>query len=69
MYQSMDATLCGSHRWKPMRLLEDIYFRCDPIRATVETNGVFSGAPRLPYQLAALLRRTPEILKRAFKAG
>lgn len=55
-----------SHKLKPMRLLEDIYFRCDPIRATVELEGAFSNRPRLPYQLAALLRRTPEIVSRLF---
>ena len=53
-----------SHRWKPMRLLEDIYFRCDPLRATVEMGGPFNNRPRLPYQLAALLRRTPEVTAR-----
>jgi len=56
-----------SHRWEPMRLLEDIYFRCDPIRATVETGGAFSSLPRLPYQLAAFLRRTPELTTRMLK--
>jgi hypothetical protein len=56
-----------AHRWEPMRLLEDIYFRCDPIRATVEMGGSFNSRPRLPYQLAALLRRTPEVTVRIFK--
>ena len=58
-----------SHKSEPIRLLEDIYFRCDPIRATVETGGAFSNVPRLPYQLAALLRRTPEIMARIIKAA
>lgn len=53
-----------AHKWQPMRLLEDIYFRCDPIRATVEMNGPFNDRPRLPYQLAALLRRAPEVTVR-----
>ncbi len=56
------------HRWKPMRLLEDIYFRCDPLRATVEMGGAFNNRPRLPYQLAALMRRTPEVTARMFAA-
>lgn len=56
-----------SHKWKPVRLMEDVYFRCDPIRATVEVNGEFSGLPRLPYQLAALFRRTPEFTFRVLK--
>ena len=56
-----------SHKWEPMRILEDIYFRCDPIRATVEMDGAFSSLPRLPYQIAALLRRTPELKARMLK--
>jgi len=52
------------HAREPMRILEDLYFRCDPIRATVEMGGAFSRLPRLPYQLAALLRRTPELPNR-----
>lgn len=56
------------HRWQPMRLLEDIYFRCDPLRATVEMRGAFDNRPRLPYQLAALVRRTPEVTARMFAA-
>lgn len=58
-----------SHKSEPMRLLEDVYFRCDPIRATVEMEGAFSNGPRLPYQLAALLQRTPEIMARILKRG
>jgi Uncharacterised nucleotidyltransferase len=53
-----------AHRWQPMRLLEDLYFRCDPIRATVELGGSFTNRPRLPYQLAALLRRAPQVAAR-----
>lgn len=47
--------------WSPMKILENLYFRFDPIRATVEMGGAFSHLPRLPYQVAAFLRRTPEI--------
>jgi hypothetical protein len=53
-----------SHRKEPLRLLEDIYFRCDPLRATVEMGGPFNSRPRLPYQIAALMRRTPEVAVR-----
>ena len=56
-----------SHKGQPMRLLEDAYFRFDPIRATVEVRGAFSNTPRLPYQLAALARRTPGLLSRILK--
>ena len=56
-----------SHKWEPIRLWEDIYFRCDPIRATVEMNGAFSRTPRLPYQIGALMRRAPEVAARLFK--
>jgi hypothetical protein len=31
------------------------------LRATVEVNGRFNKMPRLPYQLAALTRRLPEL--------
>jgi hypothetical protein len=56
-----------SHKTQPIRLLEDAYFRCDPIRATVELEGRFNNIPRLPYQIAALLRRAPEFASRIFK--
>jgi hypothetical protein len=49
------------YRFEPLRALEDLYFRFDPVRATVEMNVGFGRMPRLPYQLAALLRRFPEI--------
>jgi hypothetical protein len=48
------------YRFEPVRVLEDLYFRFDPLRATVEMNGSFGRRPRLPYQLAALLRRFPD---------
>jgi hypothetical protein len=66
-YRDQAWSSLSSHKSKPMRLLEDVYFRCDPIRATVEMKGAFSNGPRLPYQLAALLRRTPEIMARLLK--
>ncbi len=53
-----------SNRRKPLRLVEDLYFRCDPLRATVEMSGPFNNRPRLPYQIAALMRRTPELAMR-----
>jgi hypothetical protein len=49
-----------SHMRDPAKFLMDIYFRCDPIRATVELKGRFNAIPRLPYQLAAVLKRSPE---------
>ncbi|MGH9881281.1 MAG: nucleotidyltransferase family protein [Pyrinomonadaceae bacterium] len=49
------------HRFEPARALEDLYFRFDPLRATVEMNGAFNRLPRLPYQLAAFVGRFPEI--------
>lgn len=63
-YRDKAWSSLSSHKSKPMRLFEDIYFRCDPIRATVEMEGGFNNGPRLPYQLAALLRRTPEVMER-----
>ena len=47
----------AAHKTEPKRLLEDMYFRCDPIRATVEVGGAFDSKPRLPYQIAAVVRR------------
>lgn len=49
------------YRFEPATALEDFYFRFDPLRATVEVNGSFNKMPRLPYQLAALTRRLPEL--------
>ena len=54
----------SSHKSNLPRLLEDIYFRCDPIRATVETNAAFSNSSRLPYQLLTLLRGTSQVMSR-----
>jgi len=51
------------HRFEPARVLEDLYFRVDPIRATVEMNAPFNRLPRLPYQFVALTKRLPEIVK------
>jgi hypothetical protein len=48
------------YRSQPVRMLEDLYFRFDPLRATVETNGSFNELPRLPYQIAALFGRALE---------
>jgi hypothetical protein len=48
------------HRFEPIRAFEDFYFRFDPVRATVELDGAFNSMPRLPYQLAAMVRRFPE---------
>ena len=53
------------HIREPQKFLMDVYFRCDPIRATVELKGNFSGVPRLPYQLAAVLKRSPEFPRHA----
>jgi len=50
-----------SNRFEPARALEDLYFRFDPLRATVELSGSFNRMPRLPYQLAAVVRRLPEL--------
>ena len=66
-YRNTALPSLWSNKWKPMRLLEDIYFRCDPIRATVEMKGSFNGGPRLPYQIAAFLRRAPEITTQVIK--
>ena len=60
-YREHAVTSLLSHRFEPARALEDFYFRFDPLRATVEVNGAFSRMPRLPYQLAALVRRLPEV--------
>jgi hypothetical protein len=49
------------HRFEPARAFEDLYFRFDPLRATVEVGGSFNRMPRLPYQLAAVVRRLPEL--------
>jgi Uncharacterised nucleotidyltransferase len=49
------------NRFEPARALEDLYFRCDPLRATVEVSGSFNRLPRLPYQVAAVVRRLPEL--------
>lgn len=48
------------HLGEPAKFFRDIYFRCDPIRATVELKGAFNKLPRAPYQLAAVLKRSPE---------
>ncbi|MBC7912339.1 MAG: nucleotidyltransferase family protein [Pyrinomonadaceae bacterium] len=48
------------HFREPAKFFRDIYFRCDPIRATVELKGAFNALPRAPYQLAAVLKRSPE---------
>ena len=50
-----------SHRFEAGRAFEDLYFRFDPLRATVELSGSFNRMPRLPYQLAAIVRRLPEL--------
>jgi hypothetical protein len=50
-----------NHRFEPARAFEDLYFRFDPLRATVEVGGSFNRVPRLPYQLAAIVRRLPEL--------
>jgi len=68
-YRDKAWSSLSAHKSEPVRLLEDIYFRCDPIRATVEMEGAFSNMPRLPYQFAALLRRTPEIMVRIIKSA
>jgi putative nucleotidyltransferase-like protein len=54
------------HRRDPRKLLDDLYFRFDPVRATVEARGSFNTLPRFPYQLTALLRRAPELPRRLF---
>lgn len=59
----------AAHKSNLPRLLEDIYFRCDPIRATVETNAKFSNSSRLPYQLLALLRGTSQVVSRVISKG
>jgi hypothetical protein len=46
----------------PRRLLKQVGARWrQPIRATVEVRGSFNDWPRGPYQLAALLLRSPEL--------
>jgi len=60
-YRNPALTSLWKHRRQPRKLWDDLYFRFDPIRATVETGGSFNAGPRLPYQLAAFLRRAPEI--------
>jgi len=66
-YRNTAIPSLWSNKWKPMRVVEDIYFRCDPIRATVEMKGSFNRGPRLPYQIAAFLWRAPEITTRVIK--
>jgi hypothetical protein len=56
-YRDSARSSFAAHKMQPSRLLEDMYFRCDPIRATVEVGGAFDGKPRLPYQIAAVIRR------------
>lgn len=60
-YRDRALTSLLSHRFEPAIALEDFYFRFDPLRATVEVNGSFNKTPRLPYQLAALAKRLPEV--------
>jgi hypothetical protein len=59
-YRDKALPSLARHWWQPSRVLEDLYFRFDPLRATVETNGSFNASPRLPYQIASILRRSLE---------
>jgi hypothetical protein len=68
-YRDQALASFSSHKSNLPRLLEDIYFRCDPIRATVETNAEFSNSSRLPYQLLTLLRGTSEVVSRVVARG
>ncbi|HKE56254.1 MAG TPA: nucleotidyltransferase family protein [Pyrinomonadaceae bacterium] len=63
-YRNPALTSLWKHRGQPRKLFDDLYFRFDPIRATVETGGAFNSIPRLPYQLAAFLRRASEMPRR-----
>jgi len=63
-YRDLAFMSLWKHRQDTGRFLEDLYFRFDPVRATVETGGAFNALPRLPFQLAALLRRAPELPRR-----
>jgi hypothetical protein len=47
---------------RPARFFREVYARWDnPVHATIELKGSFSNCPRLPYQLAALALRVPEV--------
>jgi len=67
-YRDEVWTSLWSHKTQPLRFLEDAYFRCDPIRATVDLEGRFDNNPRLPYQFAALARRASKVLVRMFRS-
>jgi len=52
----------------PKNLLKEISVRWrQPIRATIEARGRFNDLPRWPYQLAALLLRSPELPRQVIK--
>jgi hypothetical protein len=59
-YRNQAVPSLLKHLSEPAKFFRDIYFRCDPIRATVELKGAFNELPRAPYQLAAVLKRSPE---------
>lgn len=52
----------------PKKLVKEIGIRWrHPIRATIEARGRFNDLPRWPYQLAALLLRSPELPRQVVK--
>jgi hypothetical protein len=63
-YREPALTSLWKHRKDLQKLRDDLYFRFDPIRATVETMGTFNSLPRLPYQLVDFVRRVPEVPRR-----
>lgn len=49
---------------EPKKIFSELYARWDnPVRATVALRGRFNNWPRLPYQLAELITRSPEVPK------
>jgi hypothetical protein len=47
---------------EPRKIFRELYARCDqPVRATITLRGRFNDWPRSPYQLAELIKRSPEL--------